>query len=180
MKQKFILVFFIIIFFSCKKDGTPNQQSSKEYYFEATLSDGKTFKLKGAARASDYLFFSNSVADVIGGEVYNNKSCTTPGDCFIWKFLLSVPKEGTYDPYDFSLYVREGADWYQYHSTAPPNTSTKGKVSMTFSKVERGTRDKPGSLEGTFSGTVVRSLDTAPGIETPVQISGKFRLTLEQ
>jgi hypothetical protein len=48
---------------------------------------------------------------------------------------------------------------------------------MTISKIQKGTPG--GSLEGTFSGTVIRTLATAPTIETPVQISGKFRLALE-
>ena len=48
MKHLFTLVLFVIILFSCKKDGTINPQNSTAYYFEATLSDGRKINDKAS------------------------------------------------------------------------------------------------------------------------------------
>jgi hypothetical protein len=187
MMQKFILAFFLLIFFSCKKDGTSNQQNSKDYYFEATLTDGKTFKVNDdkpttptSAIALTALLTAGPIGEITTGSATNRNNCALGRDCFLWTFQVLTQNEGTFTPTIIAIISKEspGAEQFQYISTAGSASSPgKGNVSVTISKVEKGTQ--PGSVEGTFSGTVMRAVSTAPDIETPVQVSGKFRLAIE-
>jgi hypothetical protein len=189
MKQRLILAFFLIIFFSCKKEETSNQQNSTEYYFEATLSDGRTFKIKDTDQTSASKFVlqaklvridMGATETVMDGMVSDQNAHPVGHDFFGWTFiLLNAEKEGAYNPNVMVLIAKEGAEHYSYTSRIGDATlPAMGNVNLTISKIEAGTGTGYGVLQGTFSGTVIRERETVPNVETPIQISGKFRLAL--
>jgi hypothetical protein len=182
--QMFILAFFLLIFFSCKKDGTSNQQNSKDYYFEATLSDGRIFKVTDSYPPSlNSTAVLEGIVDVgITAEASTNDECRLPGDCFAWNCGIIAQKEGTYDPFLFIISTKEGADQYVYiaNEIVWGTPQRDNLVKVTISKIERGTPAGPGSLEGAFSGTVFKQKYPFPNPEKPLQISGKFRLPLKK